>query len=54
VISSKGKTHFQSVFGNMTFAGDRYNMPITDDVLYDIASLSKVVGATSCAMKLFD
>jgi CubicO group peptidase (beta-lactamase class C family) len=54
VISTGGKTHFQGTFGNMTYPGDRYNVPITEDVIYDIASLSKVVGATPCAMKLYD
>ncbi len=38
----------------MAYEGDRYNEPVTLDTLYDIASLSKVVGATSCAMKLYD
>ncbi len=54
VISSGGKTHFETVIGNLTYPGDRYNVPVTEDVIYDIASLSKVVGATSCAMKLYD
>jgi serine-type D-Ala-D-Ala carboxypeptidase len=30
------------------------NVPVTEDLLYDIASLSKVVGATSATMKLYD
>jgi serine-type D-Ala-D-Ala carboxypeptidase len=54
VISSGYKTHFETVIGNLTYPGDRYNDPVTEDVIYDIASLSKVVGATSCAMKLYD
>ena len=41
-------------FGNLTYKGDRYYEEVTDNTIYDIASLSKVVGATSCAMKLYD
>ena len=30
------------------------NEPVTEELIYDIASLSKVVGATSAAMRLYD
>lgn len=54
VISSGGVVHYQKVFGNLTYPGDPFSTPVTDDTLYDIASLSKVVATTSCAMKLYE
>ncbi len=54
VFSSRGEIYFSGVFGNITYPGDIYNEPVTNDTLYDIASLSKVVCATSCAMKLYE
>ena len=38
----------------MTYPGDKFNLPVTNDTMYDIASLSKVVSTTSCAMKLYE
>ena len=54
VVKRSGQVMFQGTFGSMTYPGDRYPDAITEDTLFDIASLSKVVGATSAAMKLYD
>lgn len=54
VIKTDGQIMFEGVFGNLTYPGDPLNQPVTADLLYDIASLSKVVGATSAAMKLYE
>ena len=38
----------------MTYQGDYYDHKVLPETLFDIASLSKVVAATSCIMKLYE
>ena len=54
MISANGSVYYEGTFGNMTYPGDKFNLPVTNDTKYDIASLSKVVSTTSCAMKLYE
>ena len=54
MVSSGNKVHYAEVFGTLTYSGDQFFEDVTPATLYDIASLSKVVAATSCAMKLYD
>lgn len=42
------------MLGSITYPGDKFFEPVTKDTLYDIASLTKVVAATSCVMKLYE
>ena len=53
-MSADGEVFYSSLFGSLTYQGDLFNQPVTNQTLYDIASLSKVVAATTCAMKLYE
>ena len=52
LIGHKGKIVYEKAFGNFTY--DKNSTPMTLDAMFDMASVSKVVGTTSMAMLLFD
>jgi CubicO group peptidase (beta-lactamase class C family) len=54
VVSSGNKIRYTGVFGTLTYPGDLFNETVSPDTIYDIASCSKVVAATSCTMKLYE
>lgn len=53
-IIYKGEFIYNKYYGNQTYPGDQYNIPIDDKTIYDMASVTKVVVATSCIMHLYD
>jgi CubicO group peptidase (beta-lactamase class C family) len=54
VVLRNGTLKYQRNFENLTYEGDPYSHPVTNETLYDIASLSKVVSTTSCIMRLYE
>jgi len=54
VISADGTVFYENVFGRMAYQGDQFDSKVDSETLFDIASLSKVVAATSSIMKLFE
>lgn len=45
---------YSKSFGNLTFSNELFNVPVTDDTIYDMASLTKVVSTTSAVMRLYE
>ena len=45
---------YKNVYGTKTYPGDLFDEPVTEDTLYDMASVSKVFATTSAIMKLYD
>lgn len=43
---------FESNFGNFTY--DEFSAPVTEESIYDLASVTKVIATTSAIMKLYD
>jgi CubicO group peptidase (beta-lactamase class C family) len=43
---------FEKSFGNYTY--DEFSAPVTDESIYDLASVTKVVATTSAVMKLYE
>ena len=54
VISTDGTVFYENIFGNLTYQGDQFEQKVEHETLFDIASLSKVVAATSCIMKMYE
>ena len=54
VISTDGTVFYENIFGNLTYQGDQFEEKVEHETLFDIASLSKVVAATSCIMKMYE
>lgn len=52
LIGHKGKIVYQKAFGHYTY--DHSSTPMSLDVMFDMASVSKVIGTTSAAMLLYD
>jgi beta-glucosidase-like glycosyl hydrolase/CubicO group peptidase (beta-lactamase class C family) len=52
LIGHKSKVIYEKAFGKFTY--EENSNPFTIDAIFDLASLSKVVGTTSAAMFLFD
>ncbi|MEO8398329.1 MAG: glycoside hydrolase family 3 N-terminal domain-containing protein [Ignavibacteriaceae bacterium] len=52
LIGKKGKVIYQKAFGNFTF--DKSSTLMSTDAIFDLASVSKVVGTTTAAMLLYD
>lgn len=52
VVGYKGKIVFEKAFGNFTY--DKTSAPMTLNTMFDLASVSKVIGTTSAAMILYD
>lgn len=53
VFSTSEQFHSQ-IFGNYTYPGDDYNLPVRDDTVWDMASCTKVIACTSATMKLYE
>lgn len=51
LVAKSGKVIYQKSFGFHTYAANR---PVTNNDIYDLASVSKVTGATTALMKLYD
>lgn len=52
LVGHNGKILFEKAFGRFTY--DNNSTPMTLDAMFDMASVSKVVGTTSAAMLLYD
>jgi CubicO group peptidase (beta-lactamase class C family) len=52
LVGHNGKIIYEKAFGNYTY--DKNSTPMTVDVMFDMASVSKVVGTTTAAMYLYD
>jgi len=52
LVGYKGKIVYQKAFGFYTY--DKSSTPMSLDVMFDMASVSKVIGTTSAAMLLYD
>lgn len=52
IVGSQGKTLFSKTYGHYTYDPDA--KPMTLDTLFDMASVSKVVGTSTAAMKLLE
>jgi beta-N-acetylhexosaminidase len=52
VVVKNGEILFKKNFGSLDYSAD--STEVTDSTLYDIASLTKVVGTTTAIMKLYD
>jgi CubicO group peptidase (beta-lactamase class C family) len=52
LVSKDGKVFYNKAFGNFTY--DENSKPIQRNTIFDLASLSKVIGTTNAAMKLVD
>ncbi|EAS01357.1 beta-lactamase (macronuclear) [Tetrahymena thermophila SB210] len=50
----KNQSIFSAALGNQTYPGDAFNIPVNNETIYDIASLSKVFGVTAATMRLYD
>ncbi len=51
VVARRGKVIYQKSFGNHTYTD---NIPVNDDDLYDVASLTKVLSTLPNLMQLYD
>ncbi len=51
LVARNGKIVFQKAYGNYIYEP---NMPISDTTLYDIASVTKIIGSLPQIMKLYD
>lgn len=51
VVARRGKVIYQKSFGNHTY---KNNIPVKDDDLYDVASLTKVLSTLPNLMQLYD
>lgn len=51
VVARRGKVIYQKSFGNHTYTD---NIPVTDDDLYDVASLTKVLATLPSLMQVYD
>jgi beta-N-acetylhexosaminidase len=51
VVARRGKVIYQKAFGNHTYSD---NIPVQDDDLYDVASLTKVLATLPSLMQLYD
>ena len=51
VIARRGKVIYQKSFGNHTYAD---NIPVQDDDLYDVASLTKILSTLPNLMQVYD
>lgn len=52
LVGYKGKIVYEKTFGYYTY--DKSSTPMSLDVMFDMASVSKVIGTTSAAMLLYD
>lgn len=51
-VGQKGKIIYKKAFGKYTYDPD--GQPMTTDAMFDMASVSKVIGTTTAAMMLYD
>lgn len=51
LVARKGKVVFQKAYGNFTYES---NTKVTNETLFDVASVSKIVGTLPNVMKLYD
>ena len=51
LVARKGKVVFQKAYGNFTYDS---NTKVTNETLFDVASVSKIVGTLPNVMKLYD
>ncbi len=51
LVTRKGKVVYQKAFGHHTYSG---NTPVTDEDIYDVASVTKIAATTLSIMKLAD
>lgn len=51
LVAKNGKIVYQKSFGNQTFSNQN---PVTNETVYDLASLSKILGTLPMVMKLYD
>ena len=52
LVGYKGEKIFEKAFGRFTYFPDAKE--VTTDAIFDLASVTKVIGTTSAAMILFD
>ncbi len=52
IIGNNEGILFERYYGNYTF--DEFSKPVTEESIYDLASVTKVVATTSAIMKLYD
>lgn len=53
-IASQNSTYHFSVYGNYTYPGDPLNIPVKESTIWDMASCTKVIAATSAIMRLYE
>lgn len=53
-VFSTNQSFYYRTYGNYTYPGDFLNIPVRDDTIWDMASCTKVVAATSAVMKLYE
>jgi CubicO group peptidase (beta-lactamase class C family) len=51
---SLNETYYQRAYGHLTYEGDLFFLPVKNETLFDMASVSKVVGTTSAIMMLYE
>lgn len=51
LVARRGKIVYQKNFGSLTFSGSER---VTDETIYDLASLTKVLSTLQCVMLLYD
>jgi beta-N-acetylhexosaminidase len=54
MVGNASTTIFQNAYGSLTYRGDMYEQLVRNDTVYDVGSLTKVMGTTSAILSLYE
>jgi CubicO group peptidase (beta-lactamase class C family) len=54
MVGNNGSALFQSPYGTLTYQTDAFEQRVQNDTMYDVASLTKVMGTTAAIISLLD